>query len=84
MRRIEEMSQLDIYSYLGVGTDPVYVAICKLKEGEKTTISNFEVKYNNFGLYEVSNEHFHEVFASSEACYEGLIYLFQEAGEIST
>lgn len=84
MRRIEDMSQLDIYSYFGVNNDPVYLSICGLKEGEKTTINDFEVTYNNFGLYEVSNEYFHEVFASPEGCYEGLIYLFQEAGEIST
>ena len=69
------MAQMNIYSYLGITTDPIYLAISKLKAGQTSIISDLNITLTNYGFYEVSTEYIHEAFTDPRECYDRLLDL---------
>lgn len=69
------MVQMNIYSYLGINSDPVYVAISKLKEGQTSIISDLKITLTKYGFYEVSSDFIHEAYNDPKKCYERLLDL---------
>ncbi|MEK3909657.1 hypothetical protein [Oceanobacillus sp. FSL W7-1309] len=64
------MQQVMIYEYLGTEEDPVFTKISDLDRGKSIELEDMELSLNSFGLYEVSNEFFHEGFNDIMSCYK--------------
>lgn len=64
--------QTNIYEFLEVDTDPLFMKIESLKNGQSFVVENYEVLMNNFDFYEIFSCSSHEVFSTKEKCYKKL------------
>jgi|GEM_PF-5307859 len=55
--------------------DPIYQGIKRLRKGETFFGEYFMVTLNDFGIYEIQGEDFHEGKQKFEECYERVIEL---------
>lgn len=68
------MKQIQLYEYLGISNDPIFNQIKDLKKKGSVKVQLPEflliITLNSWGIYEVSNEEFHESFSQINDCYE--------------
>lgn len=69
------MNQTMIYDYLGLDTDPLYLSLTGLKQGQEISLGNLTVLLNKSGIYEVISDEFHDGFIDINKCYKFLLQI---------
>ncbi len=64
------MEQINLYDYLGVEDDPIYIMLSRLKNGYTVVFEDVHVTKNDFGLFELASNQLHEVFSDIRSCYK--------------
>ena len=64
-----DMEQINVFDLLGNDVDPVYETVANLNKGETVVLEDMNLSLNNFGLYELTHESWHECFRNMIECY---------------
>lgn len=64
------MVQLNIYNEIGLNDDPVFNKLSTLSTDNVLLLNGLEIKKNNQGWFEISNEEIHELRTDIQKCYE--------------
>lgn len=77
------MQQIQLYEYLGISNDPIFNQIKDLKIKGSMQVqfpkSVLIITLNSWGIYEVSNEEFHESFSELQECYDFINEIISES-----
>ncbi|KIO69297.1 hypothetical protein B4065_1470 [Caldibacillus thermoamylovorans] len=68
-----ENKQLNIYSLIGIETDPIYCMINNLKENDEKEVVDRLIIRKTPRYYEVESNEIHECFHDKMSCYSFLI-----------
>jgi hypothetical protein len=63
------MEQLDIYNYLNLNEDPLFLMINSLNKGDSIIIGQHTISLNKLGLYEIEGEQLHNSNATATGIY---------------